>query len=218
MSRARRGFSLLEVMIALAILVTCVVILAQSQSTSVLATREAQLMVTGTNLAQEKVSEVLLVVAKEGFTDQDHCEDGDFSNLGDETMDLQFGDALDRYHFAWCISQIDVGLAGDIMGMAQSLAGGGGAGASGSGAAAGGAAAGGMPAGMDLSALGLGPDMISKLLSNYVREVRVVVWWGEDEKTSKDDGDEIVITTHIINPTGAVTATAQGDPTQMGGQ
>lgn len=201
MSRGhRRGFSLLEVMIALAILVTCVVILAQSQSSSAMMTREAQILITGTNLAEQKVSEVMLVVEKEGFTSQDHCEEGDFSNFGDETMDLEYGDALDKYRFAWCVSELDVGLAGDIMGMAQSLSGGGGAG----GSDAGGAAAGGAAGGMDLSSFGLGPEMISQMLSKYIREVRVEVWWGEDAKKSEEDGDWVVITTHVINPSGAI--------------
>lgn len=196
MIRSRRGFSLLEVMIALAILVTCVVILVESQSSSAMMTREAQQIVTGTNLAQEKLSEVTFVIEQEGFTDQDHCEEGDFSDFGDETMNLEYGDALDAYQFSWCILEIDVGLAGDILGMAQSLGGGGeGGDAGGAGAAMG---------GMGLSALGFGPEMIGEMLSNYVRGVRVVVWWGEDEKISEDRGDQVVITTHVINPTGAI--------------
>lgn len=203
MIRSRRGFSLLEVMIALAILVACMVILVESQSTSAQMTKEAQKMITGTGLAQEKVSEVMLVVEKEGFTDQDKCDSGDFSSFGEDESELDFGDELDAYHFQWCISEIDVGIAGDIAGMAQTMAG--------SGAIAGtplppdaeGGNAG-MPAGLDLAAFGLGPEMITEMLSKYIREVRVRVWWGKDSKASEESGDEVVIVTHVINPTGAV--------------
>lgn len=203
MSR-RRAFSLLEVMIALAILVAAMAILVESQATSAQMTREAQRIIAGTALAQEKVAEVKLIVEKEGFTDQDKCESGDFSDFGDDVADMEFGEELDQYHYIWCVSEIDIGLAGDIAGMAQTL--------SGSGAIQGTplpedaqGAAGGMPGGLDLAAFGLGPEMISEMLSNYIREVRVRVWWGEDSKAAEEEGDEVIIVTHVINPTGAVT-------------
>lgn len=198
----RRGFSLLEVMIALMILVVCVVILVDSQATSAVMTFEAQRLIVATNLAQEKTSEAMMRVEKEGFTDSDKCDSGDFSSFGDDELDLEFGDELDAYHWEYCISEINVALAGDIVGMAQGLAGSGAI--AGSPLPADAAGGGGLPAGMDLSMFGLSPEVMSEMLSRYIREVRVRVWYGETSKESKETGDEVIIVTHAINSTGAV--------------
>lgn len=209
--RTRRAFSLLEVMIALAILVVCVVILVDSQSTSAQMTSEAQKMLIGTNLAQEKTAEVMLLVEEEGFTDTDKCDSGDFASFGDDELDLEFGDALDVYHWEYCVSEIDIALAGDIVSMAQGLAGDGAiAGTPLPSDAAGGG--GGLPGGLDLAMFGLSPEVMSQMLSRYIREVRVRVWWGEDGKKSKESGDEVIVVTHAFNPSGAMRQ-METDPT-----
>jgi prepilin-type N-terminal cleavage/methylation domain-containing protein len=205
----RRGFSLLEVMVALAILVTSMVILMETQSAAVEMTREAEELVTGTHLAQEKLAEARLSLEEEGFTDQDKCEEGDFSEFGDETMDIEFGEGLKKYRWAWCVSEIDLALGGDIAGMAESLTGsglGGGTGASVDGAS------GSMPGGMDLGAFGISNEMITETLGKYIREVRVHVWWGEDLEESERLGDEIWLVSHSINPTGAVREMSTENP------
>jgi prepilin-type N-terminal cleavage/methylation domain-containing protein len=207
----RRAFSLLEVMIALAILVTALTLLAEIQSTAILMTKEGERLVTASNLAQEKMAEITLRLESEGFTDIDVCESGDFKEFGDEVIEAEFGDRLDDYHFEWCVSTVDVALAGDIAGMAGGLAGGGyfpGDSAGQAGASLDAASAlGGAP---DLSSMGLGPEQISEMLGKYVREVRVRVWWGQESKQAEKEGDEVVVITHAINPTGAITATQQG--------
>ena len=205
----RRGFSLLEVMIALAILVVCVVILVDSQATIAIMTFEAQKLIVATNLAQDKTSEAMMRVEKEGFTDSDKCDSGDFSSFGDDELDLEFGDELEAYHWEYCISEINVALAGDIVGMAQGLAGSGAIAGSPLPADAGG---GGLPGGMDLSMFGLSPEVMSEMLSRYIREVRVRVWYGETSKSSKESGDDVTIVTHAINSTGAVQQ-MKADPT-----
>lgn len=207
--RPRRAFSLLEVMVSLAILTVSLLILLETQTAAVKATRESERILLATNLAQDKMAEVLLVVEEDGFTDQDKCEQGDFDDFGDDALDVELGDSLKRYHFEWCAFEIDLQLAGDIAGMAEGLAG---SGALGGSPLPEGASGGGMPGGMDLSAFGLSPDMISEMLGRYIREVRVRVWWGEDSRTAEENGDEIVLVTHVINPTGAVMSTSQGDP------
>ncbi|MFZ5481026.1 MAG: type IV pilus modification PilV family protein, partial [Myxococcota bacterium] len=77
----RRGFTLLEVVIALAILAVSLVVLVESQSSAVLVTVDAQRTLTGTWLAQEKMAEAMLRVEYEGFTDQDIDEEGDFADF-----------------------------------------------------------------------------------------------------------------------------------------
>ena len=61
-SPSRRGFSLLEVMIALAILTVSLIILVETQSSAVLLTREAERMITATDLAQMKLAEASIAI------------------------------------------------------------------------------------------------------------------------------------------------------------
>ncbi|MBN2801364.1 MAG: prepilin-type N-terminal cleavage/methylation domain-containing protein [Deltaproteobacteria bacterium] len=197
----RRGFSLLEVMVSLAILVVSMTILMETQNTAVKMTREAERVVTGTHLAQEKLNEVLLQVEEEGFGDQDIEEHGDFKDFGSEELDLKMGQALDDYYYAWSVLEIDLGLAGDIAGMGESMAGSGYWGES-QPEVQSNAAGGGAP---DLSALGVSNEMITEMLGAYIREARVVVWWGtEDLKLAEERGDQVILTTHVINPTGQI--------------
>jgi len=202
--RTRRGFSLLEVVIALAILVTSMVLLAEIQTLSIEGSREVQKILVGTSLAQEKLNEVLIRLEGEGFTDKDVCEEGDFEEFGDEGVELEFGDSLKDYHFEYCISEIDIGLAGDIAGMAESL---GGTGLSGQSEATSELTS----EAPDLNSLGFSNEMISDMLGNYVREVRVRVWWGEDSKQAEEEGNEVVLVSHVANPTGAVVMTGAQD-------
>ncbi|MEQ1569376.1 MAG: prepilin-type N-terminal cleavage/methylation domain-containing protein [Myxococcota bacterium] len=192
----RRGFSLLEVMVALAILTVSLLILAQTQSSAVLLTTEAERIVTATELANMKLTEALIEVEKNGFQVSDESEEGDFSELGDDLLDVEFGEELEDYHWEYLVAEVDIEMLGDLATAAQSLPTTGGEDEASASAA-------GSP--LDgLSALGIGPDMISSFLGPYVREVRVRVWWGEDSKVAEEDGTEVVLVTHIINPTGAL--------------
>ncbi|MDP6935406.1 MAG: hypothetical protein QGG40_20970, partial [Myxococcota bacterium] len=46
------------------------------------------------------------------------------------------------------------------------------------------------------------PDMITDMLGSYIREVRVLVWWGDEP----EDEDQIELVTHVINPSGTIVA------------
>ena len=57
----------------------------------------------------------------------------------------------------------------------------------------------------------LQPDALTKMLSPYIREVRVRVWWGDN--TSGEDQVELL--SHIIDPTGSMLGTSDtGGTTQ----
>ena len=197
MRPARAGFTLLEVVIAMAILAIGLTVLVSSQSTAVMMTQDATKIRTATLLAQEKMSEALLRVELEGFTDQDIEEEGDFLTFGQEDfrgdgVDLDLGDDLDGFEWAYTIRDVEISLGGDLSGMAADLIGDDYLGE-------------GTSAGFDESAvpdLGdfVSPDMISDQLSPYFREVRVLVWWGDNE----DGTDQVELLTHAINPEGAV--------------
>ena len=195
----KRGFSLLEVMVALAILMLSLVILIETQSTAAWATREAERVVVATDLAEAKLAEALMRVEIEGFTDTEFFEQGDFDDLGDEALNVEMGDDLKEFRWEYSMQEIDVALAGDIASMASE--------AMGQGGDAGGLGAGapdipGLPGGLGgLSAL-LNPEMLSQMLSPYIREVRVRIYWDGDSKEAEENGTEIILTTHVINPSG----------------
>ncbi len=197
----RRGFSLLEVMIALAILVVSMAILVETQSSAAFLTREAERIVTATDLAALKFDEAVLVVEEDGFQLGDIDESGDFSDLGDEAMDLEFGPELEDYKWEWFVSEVDFELAADLVGTAAELQNSGVIGGGGEGAdlAAGGGG---------LGALGglVSSEMLTMMISPYIREVRVRVWWGEDSDQAEEDGTEVVLVGHVINPSGQILA------------
>lgn len=206
--RSRRGFSLLEVMVAMAILVISMVVLIETQSSAALITLEAERVITATDLANAKMNETLLIVEEEGFTNSDVSERGDFDEFGDEAFDLAFGAELKSYHWEYWVSEIDLALAGDIAGMASELESSGviGGGASSEGGGLASALGGGGGGDSPLAALGISSEMITEMLTPYIREVRVRVWWGEDSDTAEERGDEVVVVTHLVNPSGQIFA------------
>ena len=83
MRRARphtAGFTLLEVMIALAILAMSLITLSSSYQNSVRAANRSRLMTEATLLARYKMVEVEEEIFKEGFSDFDEEEEGDFED------------------------------------------------------------------------------------------------------------------------------------------
>lgn len=186
-------------MVALAILTVSLILLVQTQSSAVLLTTEAERTIVATDLARMKMTEALLEVEKDGFQISDVYEFGEFDELGDELLDMEFGKELEDFHWEYLVSEVDIEMLGDLATAAQSLPSVAGDGEAGENTA------GGAGSPLDaLGAMGIGPDMISQFLGPYVREVRVRVWWGEDSEKAEEDGSEVVITTHVINPGGAL--------------
>lgn len=209
-SPARGGFTLLEVVIALAVLAISLMVLVEAQGSAVVQTLEARRMLTASYLAQEKMTEALLKLESEGFSTDDVEEEGDFEQFAEDLGvedEVEFGDSFDDYHWAYTIRKVDVQL-GDMSGAADQLEGAGfgpsqdqqdQADANGQG-------------GRDLGDMGIQPDMISDMLAPYIREVRVVVWWGEDPPADKACEDCVELTTHVANPSGEVVPGSGGDP------
>lgn len=199
----RRAFTLLEVVIALAILSVSLFVLVDSQASAVLMTIDSQKILTGTYLAQEKMAEAMLRLEEEGFRDGDIDEEGDFEDLGNEENGMQsgpdFGDSFEGYQWAYTIREVDIQV-GDIGQAANELESAGYGGAS-SEEASGSEA----PETRDALDAGIQPDMISDYLRPYIREVRVLVWWSEDEP-DMDEGCEdcIELVSHVVNPSGVV--------------
>ncbi len=200
-----RGFTLLEVVIALAILAVGMTVLLQTQATAVVMTTEADKVRIGTLLAQEKMAEAELYVEKNGFSSADINEDGDFGDYGAEDFRADVGDVdiaatLGDYRWAYTIRQIELTMPEDLTGTATDLIGEGYMGDVE------------VPetatdeSSLDLGDLGLSSDTVTDQLSNYIREVRVFVWWSDEQDEEGNYIDSVEIVTHVINPSGFVVS------------
>jgi general secretion pathway protein I len=74
--KAQRGFTLLEVMIGLAILGFSLTVLIQSASGSMNTALKAQMMGVATDLSRSKMYDIEETLLKDGFTDTDQSESG----------------------------------------------------------------------------------------------------------------------------------------------
>lgn len=98
--RAYAGFSLLEILVAVAILSASVLVLLSGQGSSFLASERAEHMTTAVNLARQKMSEVEMEVeadiAKNKFPEEDLEQTGEF--------DKPFGD----YRWSYTIKKVEI--------------------------------------------------------------------------------------------------------------
>ena len=196
-----KGFTLIEVTIALSILVLSLAILVENQGFAAFMTRDAEKIRVATMLAEEKLIEAQLILEEEGWTTADIDEEGKFDDFGseefrDDGLRLDLEDSLDEFQWAYTIRTIELNFPADLGGMMGEM---GGAGYFGDEAQKQEAI---QDNQMDLGDIGISPDMITDYLSDYIREVRVMVWWNEDYEES---GDYVEITTHVVNPSGVVT-------------
>jgi type II secretory pathway pseudopilin PulG len=203
----RRAFTLLEVVISLGILATAMVVLIESQAFAVFSTSEAERISTATHLAQEKMMEVQLLMEREGFGEQDIEEEGDFEDFGSEEfrgedLHLELGDALIDYKWAYTVRKVELTIPGNLGGMMGDLAGSGYFGEDKAEEAT-------TSAAPDLGDMGISPDMISEQLNPFLREARVLIWWGKNE----DETDQVELVTHLINPSGLVGLGGMGGGT-----
>ena len=235
-ARAERGATLLEVMVALAIMASAFVALLEAQIASIRNSTYGKQITVAAFLAQTKLEETEEKLLKEGFPLEDKQEQETFEKLG-------------YPNFKWKleISKVDLPL-GAAVEQIITMMGGGGAGGDAAKKDAGSdvtrklgdslAGLGGgklnlqdltknMPglgggAGSPLSMLGdpamlkSSMDMLGKMLESSIRQIKLTVFWGEDE------GDRMAVTTHVVTLPQApgVPGAAQGgagglDPSQL---
>lgn len=199
-NRSKRGFNLIEITIALAILVLALSILVENQGFAAYMTRDAERIRIATMLAEEKLIEAQLQLELDGWTTSDVDEDGDFDDFGSEEfrgsgVNLDYEDFLDDYKWAYTVRKIEMNMPADMGSMTDDLMGSGYFGDQSQNEDV-------QNNQMDLGDIGISSDMITEYLSDYIREVRVMVWWDEDYEES---GDYVEILTHVVNPSGVVT-------------
>ena len=199
-SYSERGFSLIEITIALSILVLALSILVENQGFAAFMTRDAEKIRIATMLAEEKMIEAQLHLELEGWKTSDIDEDGDFDDLGSEEFrgsgsNLDLDDEFEDYKWAYTIRKIEMNMPADMGGMMDDMMGSGYYGDQSQNEAV-------QDNQMDLGDIGISSDMITEYLSDYIREVRVMVWWEEDFEES---GDFVELLTHVVNPSGVVT-------------
>lgn len=218
MIRTRPAFTLMEIVISLAILSVSLMVLVESQTASVIQTMDGQRILTATQLAEAKLAEVLLNLEMEGFQESEQGEEGTFEEFGD---DGDFGEVVDfegeydEFGFAWTVRKVEMEL-GDIGGTLEELQQSGEMDQSSTGTTTSAD-----DAGIDSSMFSsfLSPDTINDTLSPWMREVRVIVWWGDDPGEQEGESsceDCVEIVTHVFNPSGQVFNSGTGtsaDPT-----
>ncbi len=96
----QRGFTLLEVMIALAILVTALVVVAQANMGATRDASRAKMLTVATMLGRAKMNEIEFDLKHDGFSDFDEEECGDF---GDD----DYG-GLAKFQWCYTIEKIEL--------------------------------------------------------------------------------------------------------------
>src|SRR5688572_29176247 len=174
MTEMKRAFSLLEVMVALAILSVGLVLLMQVQARSAELAIQAREMTVATMLARGKLYDCQTDLMKKGFSIGDYDEEGNFDDEG-------------YPNFYWeCHGykpEMPTGEIGDTSGAASAF----GLGATEDAANASGS----NPADeMGMSFLGPVLSQMSTVLGDSIRELTVIVRWG----TGVDQQEMVVVT------------------------
>jgi len=202
----REGYSLLEVLVALAILSISVLVLIDAQTAAVHMREQGEEMVVGTLLARDVMTLVELRLEKEGFGELTISEQGDF-------REEEYLDAYPNHKWEYEVSRVELDLGkilqmvNELMGMAEQ-----------EGAVEDESM---MTGGFSLETLGIDPMIFTEELSRFIREVRVRVYWCEDEGAARNEGwcysDEVTLVTHAINPTGRVMNAEEQEIGGLGG-
>lgn len=161
---SRAGFTLLEVMIALAILAVSLLILVSAQSSAARMSAQADRILVGSMLARARLAEQVLTLEKDGFSEQEELDDdGDFEDA--------FPGAYPEFRWHVKVRKVEVEDISRVLDTAQS------AGADMSGEDG--------ESGADKSNNNSQMDSImqtvSQTLAERVREVTVKVEWNEGD-------------------------------------
>ena len=168
----RSGFTLLEVMVAMAILAGSLALILQSQTHGVLASNRSKLMTTATLLARGKLVALEDKLYEEGFSDIDQDDSGDFEEEG-------FG----AFRWTWKVEKVELPSTADLQSAGTA-----------SGGASSAAGALGLPGAQGASAGTIDAatqavlaefDLIRGVLEGAVRKATLTVLWNEGSREQK---------------------------------
>jgi general secretion pathway protein I len=197
-NRTRRGFTLLETVVALAILALALMAIFDLNAGAVANHVYTKHLTVASFLARSKMTDLEQKLYDEGFSADDDEESGDFSDEGWPNFKWRAKiiapktDGVSPDQLIGAIFNLPIGEGGDMGGIA-SLFGGGAGGAEGKGGGGPVPAAGGM-AGM---AAGMAQPMFNQMidqLTQSVREVHLTVTWKEGKLVESMD-----VVTHVVS-------------------
>ena len=201
--RARQGagFTLVEVMIALAILFGALVVLLRGAAANIAATQRSQILTAATELARAKMYDLEATLLEEGYQELNQEHDGDFSEEGwpfitweaaivkvelPNLETMQGLGAADGEEGAESEESAGGGMMGGLMGMAGGLGGGGG--------------------GIGAGFVGSQFEMFRNILEASIRKVTLTLRW-----EVAGDGEELAVDCYFTAPA-AVNRIIAGGP------
>ena len=201
MNFSRAGFTLIEIVISLAILAVSLAVLVESEASAVVLTVDAERTLTATTLAEQTLAEVLLQLEIDGISESDQYGEGEYADFGEDGkfgQEADFTGEYDEYSYAWTVRKVDMQLgdASEAISDLQEM---------GVSPTSESTSEDAMDPGM-LSAF-ISPEMLNEMLSPWMREVRVVVWWGEPEGDLEDEltcENCVELVSHVFNQSGQV--------------
>lgn len=179
---SQQGFTLLEVLVAMALLSIALLTMSRIQSNNIVLSQYEQQQITAATLAKWKMVDVQLDLEKNGLGDDEKEKCGKF----DEDLDDK---AFSGWEWCWTLKKVDLPLPMDMLGGNKQ---GGGDGDAGDAISAGmqhdqGGGAQGLPGGLD-------PKAAGEALSKAVRVLKLQVKWKLGSTPQ-----ELDVTTHVVN-------------------
>ena len=168
----QRAFTLLEVLIAMAILSIALLVLSRAQDNGILVSQYEEQQITAATLGKYKMVDIELEIEKKGFGEEEKETCGKFE---EDLDDRKFA----GWEWCWTLKKVNLPLPMDMLGGKKDGEEGG-DGKSGGGAPA-------LPGGLD-------PKTAGEQLSKAVRVLKLSVKWKFGELPQQYD-----IVTHLIN-------------------
>lgn len=179
------GFTLLEIMIAMAILSISLLSLYSAIGNSLRASGMAEEMDIAMLLARQKMTEV-------SISFDDDIAKGSFPEEKEEhgTFDKPF----DRFKWTYVLKKVEIPVVNPPPDTGGGAGGTGSGGSTGGGSTGGGAGAPTTP-GIEQAASNMA-QIVSKKIAESVRELKLTISWGEGE--NEEDLEKVVLTTHVV--------------------
>jgi len=198
--RRQGGFTLLEVMTAMAILAGSLTYLLLSQTQSVRSSNRSKMLTTATLLARAQMAELEDELFEEGFTDLGVDEAGDFSDQG-----------FPSFRWEWLVENVELPTAEEAGEAAASAGEGGAAEQDAPGLAAAAMGSGSDTADAASSAMAAQFEIFRGMLEATIRRGTFTVFWKERSKEHS-----FAVQVYFTDPSRLGTAMAGGPPGPAG--